>query len=108
MTAAFDLKATKWNYRAQVPAMLRSTALPLPPLPKGVAGAAVKPTHEAAYWSAKMKGFDFTAEDRLDTASYNRILWEDLKGHHPYPTQRSGEIVPSRAPTATHESEAER
>jgi DNA-binding beta-propeller fold protein YncE len=98
MTAAFDLKAAKWSYRAQVPAMLRTTTLPLPALPNGAAAVTVKPAHDSAYWSAKMKGFDFTAEDRLDTASYNRILWEGLKGGQPYPTLRSGETLRPSAP----------
>jgi DNA-binding beta-propeller fold protein YncE len=97
MTAAFDLKAAKWSYRAQVPVMLRSTTLPLPPSPQGAASMDVKPTHDAAYWTAKMKGFDFTAEDRLDTASYNRILWEGLKGNQPYPLHRSGARMGSPA-----------
>ena len=91
MTEAFDLKAAKWSYRAQVPAMLRTTALPLPPLPRGAVARNIKPAHEAAYWAAKMKGFDFTAEDRLDTASYNRVLWEGLKGTQPYPSRRQRE-----------------
>lgn len=109
MAAAFDLKAGKWSYSAQVPAMLRTTTLPLPPSPKGSASV-VGPAHGWAYWAEKMKRFDFTAEDRLDTASYNRILWEGLMGDRPYPLMRSGEDMrapPLRARAAHERSPAQ-
>ena len=86
MTAVFDPSVTKWTYQAQVPPMLRSTKLPLP----GDGGPVVKPAHDAAYWAQKMKGFDFTAEDKLDTVAYNRILWEGTKGNATYPEKRPG------------------
>lgn len=88
MSAAFDLKTANWSYTAQVPAILYSTKLPLPPAANGA--PPVKPAHDAAYWSKAMKGFDFTAEDRLDTAAYNHILWKGLKGDAPYPATRPG------------------
>ena len=31
------------------------------------------------------KDTDFTAEDRMDMTSYNRILWVGLMGNKPYP-----------------------
>jgi len=37
-----------------------------------------------------MKGQDFSAEDRLDTARYNLALWRGLKGDAPYPARRDG------------------
>ncbi|MBI3677012.1 MAG: beta-propeller fold lactonase family protein [Proteobacteria bacterium] len=88
MSAVFDLKAATWSYTAQVPAMLRSTSLPLPPVQAGE--LIVKPAHDVAYWTQKMKGFDFTAEDRLDSAAYNQILWQGLKPNQPYPVARPG------------------
>jgi DNA-binding beta-propeller fold protein YncE len=88
MSAVFDTKAANWTYTAKVPAVLRSTSLPLPPVKEGE--LSTQPTHDAAWWSARMKTFDFTAEDRLDTAAYNRILWTGLKGDLPYPTHRPG------------------
>jgi hypothetical protein len=36
-----------------------------------------------------MKGQDFTSEDRLDTAAFNRALWSGL-GTGPEPTERDG------------------
>ncbi|HEY2035129.1 MAG TPA: beta-propeller fold lactonase family protein [Rhizomicrobium sp.] len=88
MSAVFDVKQADWNYTAQVPAILYSTQLPLPPAPAGA--PAVKPAHEAAWWAKAMKGFDFTAEDRLDPVAYNQILWKGLKGDAPYPATRPG------------------
>ena len=90
MTAAFDVHAVKWDYRAVVPAMLRSTKLPMPPPAKGTRTADAKPLHDAAYWAAKTKNFNFAGEDRLDAAAYNRILWQGMKPDQPYPTGRSG------------------
>jgi hypothetical protein len=50
-----------------------------------------KPLHDAAWWSAQTKGFDFSREDRVESARYNRILWTGLKGDNvPYPHERSG------------------
>ena len=88
MSAVFDLKQANWNYTAKVPAILYSTKLPLP---SAAAGALpVTPAHDAAWWSKAMKGFDFTAEDRLDTVAYNHILWTGLKGAVRYPARRPG------------------
>jgi hypothetical protein len=33
---------------------------------------------------------DFTSEDRMDFADYNRILWKGLMGNQPYPATASG------------------
>lgn len=48
------------------------------------------PTHDAAYWAKVTAGMDFSAEDRIDFARYNHILWEGLMGSKPYPSERSG------------------
>ncbi|HWA29860.1 MAG TPA: beta-propeller fold lactonase family protein [Rhizomicrobium sp.] len=88
MTAVFDLKQSDWDYTAKVPAILYSTQLPLPPAPAGA--PAVKPAHDAAYWAKAMKGFDFTAEDRLDPVAYNLVLWKGIMGDKPYPAARPG------------------
>ncbi len=89
MAAAFDVRAAKWDYRAIVPVMLRSTQLPLPPSARGTGAAIVFPLHNAAFWAAATKSFDFRGEDRLDAASYNRILWQGMKPDRPYPADRS-------------------
>ena len=33
---------------------------------------------------------DFTAEDRVDPADFNRILWKGLMGDKPYPATPTG------------------
>ena len=85
MTAVFDRATDAWDYRAVVPAVLRTTQLPLPaPLaatsrPAGDY-ANLQPRHDSAYWAAKTEGMDFSAEDHIDTRRFNRILWEGLMG----------------------------
>ena len=49
-----------------------------------------KPTHNAKYWEQATKGMDFTSEDRMDFADYNRILWKGLMGNKPYPAAPTG------------------
>jgi DNA-binding beta-propeller fold protein YncE len=85
MTAVFDRNTDAWDYQAIVPAVLRSTRLPLPPATaeratSGETLADVGPRHDASYWSAKTEGMDFSVEDRVDTARFNRILWSGLMG----------------------------
>ena len=96
MTDVFARELQRWDYQPAVPPVLRTTTLPLPPpapeneLPASVARIAPAP-HDAAYWASKMRGFDFKHSDHLDTARFNRILWEGLKGDRvPYPTTRNG------------------
>jgi hypothetical protein len=72
-----------WDYRAIVPAALRTTELPLPAttaFSPAENRAYVQPRHDAAYWAAQTEGMDFSAEDRLDTPRFNRILWAGLMG----------------------------
>jgi hypothetical protein len=48
--------------------------------------------HDAAWWAAKTKGFDFSDADRIDAAAFNRVLWQGTMGDNlPYPTVRSGQ-----------------
>jgi hypothetical protein len=87
MANIFDLSQADWAYHARVPDMLRSTSLSLPPQQ----GAnIVKPAHDANYWAKITASFDFSAEDRLDAGSYNRLLWDGLKDGVPYPDARDG------------------
>jgi DNA-binding beta-propeller fold protein YncE len=91
MTEAFDTTLTSWTYSATPAQILYTTTLPI--LNKYVQNNAAlpHPTHDAAWWEAQTKGFDFSAEDRVDSDKFNRIIWEGLKGDVPYPTTRSGE-----------------
>ncbi|HEY2481799.1 MAG TPA: hypothetical protein VGI30_06330, partial [Caulobacteraceae bacterium] len=89
MTAVFDLGRGEWTFDAIVPAVLRATALPLPPATTAEAPCAVR-HRSASYWAAAMAGQDFSVEDHLDTPAFNLALWRGLKGDAPYPTRRDG------------------
>lgn len=88
MTDVFDTTKSTWTFTAAVPTILRSTALPLPPAT--VAYNTVKPLHDFRYWVAATRGMDFSKEDRIDSAKYNRVLWKGIMGNKPYPVHRSG------------------
>ena len=96
MAEVFDLRQRQWTYNAIVPEVLRTTQLPLPertaknslPLTKQMSAYA-RPRRSAHYWAEKMKGLDFSAEDKLDEPRFNRALWIGLMGEDvPYPTIR--------------------
>jgi hypothetical protein len=92
MANVFSTKKAAWTYKARVPSILRTTKLPLPaPAPQEKADAAPNSSHDAAYWAEKTRGFDFSAEDRLDSDRFNLVLWNGIKGtDQPYPSDRSG------------------
>jgi DNA-binding beta-propeller fold protein YncE len=91
MSAVFSMQQTDWTYSARVPAILRKTQLPLPKILPKEKKAASQPGHDASYWAAKTEGYDFSAEDKLDSASFNLVLWKGLKGEdQPYPEERDG------------------
>ncbi|MGH9730657.1 MAG: hypothetical protein ACRD4A_03080 [Candidatus Acidiferrales bacterium] len=95
MADVFTMDEKPWTYTAIVPDVLRSTQLPVGNAAAGAAsaqsGAYAKPRHDAAYWAAKTKGMDFSVEDHIDSAKFNRIVWYGLVGDDtPYPTKRSG------------------
>jgi DNA-binding beta-propeller fold protein YncE len=94
MTEIFDRNEASWSFRAEVPAILRRTKLPLG---ADAARSAVRdgcfaaPRRAAAYWERVMAGQNFNEEDRLDTASFNAALWTGLKGDDAAPpAARSG------------------
>jgi DNA-binding beta-propeller fold protein YncE len=89
MTDAFDVGKSEWTFSASPAAILLTTALPLA-TPAVNPATLPHPTHDAAWWEAKTKGFDFSAEDRIDSDAFNRIIWEGLMGGKPYPNTRSG------------------
>jgi DNA-binding beta-propeller fold protein YncE len=91
MTDAFDSNQPSWTFSAVPAQVLFNTQLPL--LDKGMKvemGSIPKPTHDAAWWEARTKGFDFSQEDRVPTDLFNRVIWQGLMGDKPYPTNRSG------------------
>jgi len=87
MSAIFDLKAKTWSYKAAPSPLLADTKLPLP---KTKLGAVPRLPHDAHYWSAKTKGYDWSQEDHIPAEAYNRVLWAGLVGNRAYPTERSG------------------
>jgi YVTN family beta-propeller protein len=92
MSDVFSKETAAWSYSARVPAVLRSTQLPLPPgaEPKAGSPGEAATGHDAAYWAGKTAGFDFSSEDKLDSERFNLVLWNGLKGDQPYPTERDG------------------
>jgi DNA-binding beta-propeller fold protein YncE len=91
MSEVFSMKQATWNYKARVPAILHSTKLPLPAATAEDRHGAIEPGHDASYWAGKTKGFDFSAEDKVDSESFNMVLWTGLKGEsQPYPSERDG------------------
>ncbi|MDR3507587.1 MAG: hypothetical protein P4L64_06780 [Caulobacteraceae bacterium] len=100
MAGVFDLAQADWTFEAKVPAVLRSTKLPLPApvLAQNTEGQGVgarcpsaAPKRSATWWRAAMSGQNFHEEDRLDTPAFNHALWRGLKGDGvAYPTARDG------------------
>ena len=80
MAEVFSTQQATWTYKARVPAILHTTQLPLPAATAEESSGAIEPSHDAAYWADKTKDFDFTAEDKLDSDSFNMVLWNGLKG----------------------------
>jgi hypothetical protein len=86
MTQVFDLKHADWDFNAQPSNVLAQTDLPLTTRARQYALSAepVNIRHDADYWAKKTVGFDFSKEDRVDAAAFNRIIWEGLMDS-PYP-----------------------
>ena len=88
MTDVFDLGRTSWTFKASASGLLATTQLPIPKT--AIVAAALLPTHTAAWWSVQTRRMDFSAEDRVDPAAYNQLLWRGLMGDKPYPQRASG------------------
>ncbi|HEV3329681.1 MAG TPA: bifunctional YncE family protein/alkaline phosphatase family protein [Bryobacteraceae bacterium] len=85
MADVFDITSSNaWTFTAIASTLLKQTtvlsALPHDGKVQWAEGPDLKPTHNAKYWAAKTRGFDFSAEDRVPADLYNKILWEGLKG----------------------------
>ncbi|MDR3511528.1 MAG: hypothetical protein P4L73_07840 [Caulobacteraceae bacterium] len=90
MSDVFDPAQADWHYEAKVPAILRTTALPLPPQTAAETHCPAPPGRSSGYWAAAMAGQDFSREDHLNTAVFNQALWRGLRGAAPYPASRDG------------------
>ena len=97
MADVFDPAKEQWTFRAKAADILRSTQLPIPG--DRFSGPATAATaclgRSSKYWTAAMKGQDFSSEDRLDTAAFNRALWQGL-GTGPEPEARDGRDLRAR------------
>jgi YVTN family beta-propeller protein len=93
MAEIFSAQQSAWSYKAKVPAVLRTTQLPLP-APAADEKARTDhatPAHDAAYWASMTQDFNFSEEDKLDSERFNLVLWDGLRGEdQPYPSERSG------------------
>ncbi len=88
MADIFKAEPSKWSFTAIPSTYLYGTQLPLPPKPAGLVGR--RPKHGMNYWARVTKGMDFTSEDRVDAAAYNRILWQGIMGDQTYPNGPTG------------------
>ena len=82
MSDLFDPGQSQWTYRAEAADVLRTTQLPIPAdrFQSRQSAGATCPKRSSQYWSAAMKGQDFSKEDRLDTLRFNSALWAGLGG----------------------------
>jgi YVTN family beta-propeller protein len=93
MSEVFDLGQSAWSYKALVPAILRTSQLPLPASTAentSPARTLARDTHDAKYWQRRLGDMDYDVEDKLDVGKFNRELWKGMMGKVPYPDQRSG------------------
>jgi DNA-binding beta-propeller fold protein YncE len=96
MADAFSGEYAEWSYAARVPAVLRTTKLPLPPAssappPSDFDARYSHPRYDAVWWEKHMRGQNFSVEDDLDTPRFNRALWLGLVGPGvPFPSHTTG------------------
>jgi hypothetical protein len=104
MSEVFDPGQSAWTYHALVPAILRTSTLPLPastaentsPV-RSLADALARGTsdtkywHDAKYWQRRLGDMDYDVEDKLDVGRFNRELWKGMMGGTAYPAVRSGQ-----------------
>jgi hypothetical protein len=98
MADIFDITSPgTWTFTAVASTLLKQTTLAGAQGDNKLnfaAGPDLKPTHNAKYWAAKTRGFDFSGEDRVPADVYNKILWEGLKGTRaPVPYSRFQKIA---------------
>ncbi len=87
MSEVFDITLPgSWSFTATASSVLATTSLAATDIGvRFAAGPFVVPAHDAAYWEAVTRGFDFADADRVPPAVYNRVLWDGLKHGSPYP-----------------------
>ena len=90
MSDVFDLTKSSWTYEASPSQYLYGTTLTGLPNRQASAGPIPASTHPASYWAAATKGYDWTHEDHVPSALFNRVLWRGMMGSRLYPARRSG------------------
>jgi hypothetical protein len=73
MSEVFTAETDMRTFDAIVPAVLRATLLPLRDAQTGTTKATA-PRGDAAFWAEAMRGLDFSREDALPPARFNRAL----------------------------------
>jgi YVTN family beta-propeller protein len=99
MADAFDLEQSKWTYNAVPSLYLANTTLPITFPAAQLSKSALVPLHNATWWASRTQGMNFTFEDKVDSSSFNRILWAGTMGDRPYPSTRSGADLSKNRPT---------
>ncbi len=90
MTDLFDLRQAHWNYDAVPSRYLLATGLPLPRDHAALQGELPRSTHDAAWWTASTRGYDWTHEDKVPTQLFNAVLWRGLHPGGTAPPVRGG------------------
>ena len=102
MTDVFDIGSTGyWNFTPRLSTYVKQANINLSSLsPDGTIQFAEGPanpipTHDAAWWDAQTRGYDWTSEDRIPAALFNRVIWAGMKGNVAYPGVR-GKVSATR------------
>jgi hypothetical protein len=89
MADAFSPAQRHWTFNAKFPTPLTATSVPnTTSQTHADSDDNWKPLHNAAWWSAQTKGFDWHKEDKIPALKYDHILWRGLMPGKPYPTVR--------------------
>ncbi|MGD0143286.1 MAG: bifunctional YncE family protein/alkaline phosphatase family protein [Rhizomicrobium sp.] len=98
MSDIFDLKAKNWSFTAVPSPALLATKLPILRRKADADAPRFAFAHDARYWAAHTRGYDWSQEDKIDAAKYNRVLWAGLNGVKSYPAAREGKNLRSLRP----------
>jgi len=85
MTEIFDLTQKQWTFHARPADSLYGSDLPLP---KRDAFIPPAPQQDQDWWATHTADMDFTEEDKIDSAAFNRLLWSGLMAGRAFPTIR--------------------
>jgi hypothetical protein len=88
MADVFDLHAATWHFTALASPILKKTGLNTAAM-QFVSGSGIdpnlRPTHDQDWWAQRTRGYNWSSEDKIPAAAYNRLLWQGMKGDIPYP-----------------------